>query len=170
MTITHGIYDIDVTSIDGSGQSMRAHSGKTLLIVNVASKCGMTPQYAGLEALWRKHRDAGLVVLGFPCDQFGHQEPGSDAEIASFCSRNYDVTFPMFGKIDVNGASTHPLFALLKAARPGLLGTEKIKWNFTKFLVDAQGTVRKRFAPTDTPEGIEQEIAQVLVSSRPPGV
>ncbi|MES2523841.1 MAG: glutathione peroxidase [Gemmatimonadota bacterium] len=159
------IYDIAVTTIDGTPSSMGEYRGKTLLIVNVASRCGMTPQYAGLEALWRKYRDRGLVVLGFPCDSFGHQEPGTEEEIASFCSLTYDVTFPMFSKIEVNGADTHPLFVLLKAAQPGVLGTEAIKWNFTKFLVDAHGTVRARFAPTDVPESFEAQIASALPTS-----
>ena len=118
---------------------MREFAGQALLIVNVASKCGFTPQYQGLEALWRKHRDEGLAVLGFPCDQFGHQEPGDEAEIKQFCSLNYDVTFPMFAKIDVNGARAHPLYQWLKSEKAGVLGTEAIKWNFTKFLVDRSG-------------------------------
>ena len=125
-----------------------------MLIVNVASRCGFTPQYAGLEALYRKFADRGLVVLGFPCNQFGAQEPGSEKEIASFCSANYDVTFPMFAKIDVNGESAHPLYRLLKREAPGILGSEAIKWNFTKFLVDREGHVVKRYASTDTPEQI----------------
>ncbi|HYW30211.1 MAG TPA: glutathione peroxidase [Gemmatimonas sp.] len=156
------IYDIAVTTIDGTTSSMEAYRGKTLLIVNVASRCGMTPQYAGLEALWRKHREHGLVVLGFPCDGFGHQEPGTEAEIASFCSLTYDVTFPMFAKIEVNGPNTHPLYALLKSAQPGVLGTEGIKWNFTKFLVDAHGSVKERYAPNQSPESFEHEVAALL--------
>lgn len=158
------LYDIAVTTIDGTPDSMDSYRGKTLLVVNVASRCGMTPQYAGLEALWRKYRDDGLVVLGFPCDGFGHQEPGSEADIASFCSLTYDVTFPMFSKIDVNGPNTHPLYAFLKSAQPGVLGTEAIKWNFTKFLVDAGGTVRARYAPNEAPESFESEIAALLES------
>lgn len=156
------IYDISVTTIDGQQQTMADYRNKTLLIVNVASQCGMTPQYAGLETLWRTHRDAGLVVLGFPCDQFGNQEPGTEAEIAQFCSRTYDVTFPMFAKIDVNGNDTHPLYGLLKSAKPGVLGIEMIKWNFTKFLVDADGQVRERYAPSATPESIEPDIVACL--------
>jgi glutathione peroxidase len=133
-----------------------------LLIVNVASKCGFAPQYTGLEALWRKHRDAGFVILGFPCDQFGHQEPGSAEEIKQFCSLSYDVTFPLFAKIEVNGATAHPLYAWLKSEKAGVLGTEAIKWNFTKFLVDRKGRVLKRYAPNDTPEKIDKEVATLL--------
>ena len=156
------LYDIDVKTIGGGVQPLAAYRGRTLLIVNVASRCGFTPQYAGLESLYRKYKDRGLVVLGFPCNQFGSQEPGSEAEIEKFCSTTYDVTFPLFAKIDVNGAATHPLYARLKSARPGLLGTAAIKWNFTKFLVDAQGNVRARYAPSDTPEKIEAEVAALL--------
>ena len=156
------IYDFEVTTIDDQPLRLDKFRGAVLLIVNVASRCGFTPQYKGLEALWRRHRDAGLVVLGFPCDQFGHQEPGDEAEIASFCSTTYDVTFPMFAKIEVNGANTHPLYAYLKKQATGVLGTEAIKWNFTKFLVDRSGKVVKRYAPTDTPESIEKDVAAVL--------
>ena len=156
------LYDIDVKTIGGGVQPLGAYRGHTLLIVNVASRCGFTPQYAGLENLYRKYKDQGLVVLGFPCNQFGSQEPGSEAEIETFCSTTYDVTFPLFAKIDVNGAATHPLYALLKSSRPGVLGTESIKWNFTKFLVDAQGNVRARYAPSDTPEKIDAEVAALL--------
>ena len=135
------LYDIDVQTIGGATQSLGAYRGKTLLVVNVASQCGFTPQYEGLEALFRKYKDQGLVVLGFPCNQFGRQEPGTEADIQNFCTSSYDVTFPLFAKIDVNGPGTHPLYKRLKAAQPGLLGTEAIKWNFTKFLVDADGDV-----------------------------
>lgn len=155
-------HDFDVTTIDGKAQKLSAYDGKVLLVVNVASKCGFTPQYAGLEALWRKHGKEGLFVLGFPCDQFGHQEPGNEEEIRSFCSLKYDVTFPMFAKIDVNGGKTHPLYRYLKKAAPGLLGTEAIKWNFTKFLVDRQGTVVARFAPSDTPASLEKDVVKLL--------
>jgi glutathione peroxidase len=155
-------YDIDATRIDGSNESLDAYSGKVVLVVNVASKCGLTPQYTGLEAIYRRYQDKGLVVLGFPCDQFGHQEPGSETEIEEFCTRNYGVSFPLFAKIDVNGPQTHPLFAYLKAQQPGVLGTEEIKWNFTKFLVDRSGTVRRRYAPTDTPESLEHDIMALL--------
>src|SRR6187455_1502974 len=129
------LYDIGVKSISGETQSLGAYRGRTLLIVNVASQCGYTPQYAGLERLYRDFKDRGFAVLGFPCNQFGSQEPGTDADIVTFCSTQYDVTFPMFAKVDVNGPAAHPLFRLLKASRKGLLGTESIKWNFTKFLV-----------------------------------
>ena len=156
------IYDLSAKTIDGKDQSLATYRGKTLLVVNVASKCGFTPQYAGLEALYRKLRPKGLVVLGFPCDQFGHQEPGDEAEIRNFCSTNYDVSFPMFAKIDVNGPNTHPLYQALKKAATGVLGTEAIKWNFTKFLVDGQGEVVRRYAPTDKPESLEKDVAALL--------
>jgi glutathione peroxidase len=156
------LYDFDVTTISGDTQSLGAYRGKTLLVVNVASECGFTPQYAGLEALFRKYKDRGLVVLGFPCNQFGRQEPGTEAEIQRFCSSSYDITFPLFAKIDVNGPATHPLYEHLKSSRPGLLGTEAIKWNFTKFLVNAQGDVVARYAPSDTPEKIERDVAKLL--------
>ncbi len=156
------IYDFSAKTIDGSTTQLDAYKGKVLLVVNVASKCGFTPQYKGLEALYRKHKDAGLVVLGFPCDQFGHQEPGDEAEIRNFCSLTYDVTFPMFAKVEVNGANAHPLYRYLKKEATGLLGTEAIKWNFTKFLVDRSGKVVKRYAPTDTPESLEKDVAAVL--------
>jgi glutathione peroxidase len=159
------LYDISVKTIDGASQSLAAYRGKTLLVVNVASKCGFTPQYTGLEALYRKHKDQGLVVLGFPCNQFGSQEPGTEAEIQEFCATTYDVTFPLFAKIDVNGPGTHPLYELLKSARPGLLGTEGIKWNFTKFLVNGRGEVVARYAPSDTPEKIDQAVANLLKQS-----
>ena len=156
------LYDIAVRTIDGETRSMRDYAGKTLLIVNVASRCGFTPQYAGLEALYRKYGEKGFVVLGFPCNQFGAQEPGADSEIAQFCATSYDVTFPMFSKIDVNGEKAHPLYRWLKHAAPGLLGSEAIKWNFTKFLVDRSGKVVRRFASTDTPKSLEKAIESVL--------
>jgi glutathione peroxidase len=152
------IYDFSAKTIDGDEQKLSAYRGKTLLIVNVASKCGFTPQYEGLEALYRDFKPKGLVVLGFPCDQFGHQEPGDENEIKNFCSLNYEVTFPLFAKIDVNGPNAHPLYKYLKHEAKGLLGSEAIKWNFTKFLVDSAGSVRKRYAPTDTPESIKPEL------------
>jgi glutathione peroxidase len=161
------LYDIAVKTISGDTQSLDAYRGKTLLIVNVASQCGFTPQYTGLEALYRKYNDLGLVVLGFPCNQFGHQEPATEAEIQQFCATTYDVTFPMFAKINVNGPATHPLYELLKSEQPGLLGTEGIKWNFTKFLVNGRGHVVARYAPSDTPEKIEQAVAGVLANERP---
>jgi glutathione peroxidase len=157
------IYDFEVTTIHGELQSLAAYRGKLLLIVNVASHCGFTPQYAGLEELYRRYRDRGLVVLGFPCDQFGHQEPGDAAEISSFCSLTYDVTFPLFAKGDVNGDNAQPLYQFLKAEKKGLLGSESIKWNFTKFLVNRDGEVVKRFAPTDIPAAIEKDIVALLV-------
>lgn len=155
-------YDIEVKTIDGQSQTLDAYRGRVLLIVNVASKCGFTPQYAGLEALYRRHRDQGFAVLGFPCDQFGHQEPGDEAEIQRFCSLTYDVTFPMFAKINVNGEDAHPLYKHLKSEKKGVLGSESIKWNFTKFLVGRDGAVINRYAPTDTPEGLEKDLAPLL--------
>ena len=155
-------FDFTARDIDGAERPLREFAGRVLLVVNVASKCGFTPQYAGLEKLWRAHRDAGLTVLGFPCDQFGHQEPGNEDEIRNFCSLTYDVSFPMFAKIDVNGAGAHPLYQWMKEEKSGFLGTEGIKWNFTKFLIDKQGRVVKRYAPTDTPEKIEKDLAAVL--------
>ena len=156
------VYDYTARDISGTERSLADYRGKLLLIVNVASRCGLTPQYTGLEALYRKYKDRGLEVLGFPCNQFGSQEPGSEAEIQSFCSTSYDVSFPMFGKIDVNGEGTHPLYRHLKGERPGILGTEAIKWNFTKFLVNRKGEVVKRYAPTDTPESLDADIAAAL--------
>ena len=158
------LYDITVQTIDGSTTTLANYRGQVLLIVNVASKCGFTPQYAGLEALYRRYHDHGFAVLGFPCDQFSHQEPGNETEIKSFCTLTYDITFPLFAKIEVNGSNTHPLYAHLKKAQPGLLGSEAIKWNFTKFLVARDGEVLKRFAPTDTPEKIEAELRPLLVA------
>lgn len=156
------LYETEVRTISGQTGTLGAYAGKVLLIVNVASRCGFTPQYSGLEALYRRYRDRGLVVLGFPCDQFGHQEPGDEAEIANFCKLNYDVTFPMFAKVEVNGRGTHPLFRQLKSAAPGLLGTESIKWNFTKFLVDSKGNVVARFGPRDEPAGLAAAIERLL--------
>ena len=155
-------YDFGFTDIDGQPRSLAEHRGKVLLVVNVASKCGFTPQYAGLEQLWRDYRDRGLVVLGFPCDQFGHQEPGDEAEIKNFCSLGYDVDFPLSSKVDVNGAAAHPLWKWLKDEKGGFLGIEAIKWNFTKFLVGRDGQVLKRFAPNDAPSAIRGEIEAAL--------
>ncbi|PZO10963.1 MAG: glutathione peroxidase [Lysobacteraceae bacterium] len=155
-------YDFSAPDIDGQETSLAAYKGKTMLVVNTASKCGFTPQYTGLEKLSREFQDQGLVVLGFPCDQFGHQEPGDEAEIKNFCSLTYDVSFPMFAKVDVNGPKAHPLFKWLKAEKAGLLGLEGIKWNFTKFLVGPDGTVLKRYAPTDTPEKIGKDLKKLL--------
>jgi glutathione peroxidase len=154
--------DIPIETIDGKAETLHAFDCKALLIVNVASKCGFTPQYAGLEALHKRFRDRGFAVLGFPCDQFGHQEPGDEAEIAKFCSLTYDVSFPMFAKIEVNGPNAHPLYKALKKEARGLLGTETIKWNFTKFLVDRQHNVVRRYAPADKPESLGLDIEAVL--------
>jgi glutathione peroxidase len=156
------IYDFTVDDIQGKPVNLDRYRGKVLLVVNTASKCGFTPQYKGLEALYRKYHDRGLEILGFPCNQFGAQEPGSEQEIATFCQTNYDVTFPMFAKIDVNGDATAPLYRYLKREKPGLLGTEAIKWNFTKFLVDRDGRVVARYAPNDTPESLETDVAKAL--------
>lgn len=156
------VYDFSARGIDGGEHSLAEWRGRWLLIVNVASKCGFTPQYEGLEALWRERRDQGLTVLGFPCDQFGHQEPGDEAQIRQFCSMNYDVSFPLFAKIEVNGAGTHPLYRWLKREGKGVLGSEAIKWNFTKFLVGPDGQVVRRYAPTDTPEKIGADLANRL--------
>jgi len=156
------IYDFEAKTIDGKTQKLDAYKGETLLIVNVASKCGFTPQYAGLEALQRKLHARGFDVLGFPCDQFGHQEPGNETEIKNFCALTYDVSFPLFAKVEVNGDGAHPLYKYLKQEKSGILGIAAIKWNFTKFLVDKQGNVVKRFAPTDKPEDIEKDIVALL--------
>jgi glutathione peroxidase len=162
MTNTAPIYDINAESLQGDTRSLADYAGKLMLIVNTASKCGFTPQFEGLEALYQRYQARGLVVLGFPCNQFGEQEPGAAAEIADFCQKNYGVSFPMFAKIDVNGADTHPLYKLLKQSARGLLGSEGIKWNFTKFLVDRDGRVIERFAPTTTPEAIAKDIEALL--------
>lgn len=156
------LYEFAADRIDGNTQRLDDYEGKVVLIVNVASKCGLTPQYDGLEQLWRTYRDRGLVVLGFPCNQFAEQEPGTPEEIAAFCSLTYDVTFPLFARIDVNGPDTHPLYRWLKAAEPGILGTEDIKWNFTKFLVDRGGNVVHRYAPTTDPAAIAPAIEALL--------
>lgn len=160
------LYDIEVRDIDGKVFTLDRFRGLVWLVVNVASRCGYTPQYAGLESLYRRHRDAGFVVLGFPCDQFGHQEPGSDAEIRTFCSMTYEVTFPLFAKIDVNGPAAHPLFRVLKARQKGVLGSERVKWNFTKFLVARDGAVLRRYPPAETPASIEPDIVRALSASR----
>ncbi|MEI2654515.1 MAG: glutathione peroxidase [Microthrixaceae bacterium] len=155
------VHDFQATTIDGEEKSLADYRGRVMLITNVASKCGFTPQYAGLEKLYETYEDRGLVVLGFPCDQFGHQEPGDEAEIANFCSLTYDVKFPMFSKIDVNGSGAHPLYQWLKSQKAGLLGG-RIKWNFTKFLVDGDGNVLKRYAPTTKPADIAADIEAAL--------
>ncbi|MEY4358408.1 MAG: hypothetical protein RL469_1734 [Pseudomonadota bacterium] len=156
------VHDFSARNIEGQDTSLADYRGKALLIVNVASKCGFTPQYAGLEALHRKLAGEGFAVLGFPCDQFGHQEPGDEAEIKNFCKLTYDVSFPMFAKIDVNGDTAHPLYKHLKSAAPGLLGSEGVKWNFTKFLVDRDGKVVRRYAPLDKPEALEADVRAIL--------
>jgi glutathione peroxidase len=154
--------DIPLKTIDGEARTLDDFAGQALLIVNVASQCGFTPQYAGLEALHRRFRERGFAILGFPCDQFGHQEPGDEAEIRNFCSLNYDVTFPMFAKVEVNGLNAHPLFKALKQEAPGLLGTQAIKWNFTKFLIDRSRRVVRRYAPSEKSEKLAGDIAAVL--------
>jgi glutathione peroxidase len=159
------IYDFEALSIEGKPAQLAAQRGKVMLIVNTASACGFTPQFAGLEKLWESYRDKGLVVLGFPSNEFGGQDPGSDGEIASFCEINYGVSFPMMSKIKVNGADAHPLWKWLTAEAPGILGIKSIKWNFTKFLVGRDGTVIKRYAPTDTPESISADIEAALAAT-----
>ena len=156
------IYDFTVKNIDGIEVALSDFKGKVLLVVNTASKCGFTKQYAGLEELFKQYRDQGLVVLGFPCNQFKSQEPGDEAEIKSFCSLNYNVDFPMFAKIDVNGENTAPLFKFLKSEGKGILGSEAIKWNFTKFLVDKNGEVVKRYAPLTEPAALTEDIKKLL--------
>lgn len=156
------VHDFTVDSIDGKAQKLDRYKGEVLLIVNVASKCGFTPQYKGLEELQKRFHARGFDVLGFPCNQFGGQEPGSDAEIAQFCELTFGVSFPMFAKVDVNGANAAPLYQYLKEAKPGILGSEAIKWNFTKFLVDRDGNVLKRYAPNDAPDAIAPDIEAAL--------
>ena len=156
------IYDVEAKQLNGEPVTLDQFKGKALLIVNTASKCGFTPQYQALEAVYRKFKDRGFQILGFPCNQFGKQEPGDAQEIASFCSTRYEVSFPMFEKIEVNGDGAHPLYRLLKSAAPGVLGSEAIKWNFTKFLVGRDGKVIKRYAPATKPEKIEQDIEAAL--------
>jgi glutathione peroxidase len=158
------LYDFDVKTIDGETQRLDVYRGQVLLIVNVASRCGFTPQYADLEAIYRKHRTQGFAVLEFPCDQFAHQEPGDEAEIKNFCKLSYDVTFPMFAKITVNGPLTHPLYQFLKSSRRGVLFTKAIKWNFTKFLIDRQGSVIRRYAPKVGVERIETDVLPLLAA------
>lgn len=156
------LYDIEVVRIDGAPASMSTFRGRTLLIVNTASECGYTPQYEGLEALYREFKDRGFVVLGFPCDDFGKQEPGGDQQIEEFCREQFDVTFPMFAKIPIKGPDGHPLFKWLAAEKAGLLGIGAIKWNFTKFLLDTEGHVIKRYGAVDTPAQIRKDIAGLL--------
>ncbi|HEY3700570.1 MAG TPA: glutathione peroxidase [Spongiibacteraceae bacterium] len=156
------IYNFEAVTIKGQTVSLGDYRKQVLLIVNTASKCGMTPQFEGLEKLYEKYRERGFSILGFPCNQFGHQDPGSNTEIEQFCQVNYGVNFPMFAKIDVNGPTTHPLYKHLKQAAPGIFGSEKIKWNFTKFLINRNGEVVDRFAPITKPVKIEQAITSIL--------
>jgi len=156
------LLDIPCIPLDGQHTTLAEYEGKVLLVVNTASKCGFTPQYAGLEALWQQYKDRGLVVLGFPCNQFGQQEPGDEAAIAGFCEVNFGVSFPLFKKVEVNGNQAHPLFVQLKTRAPGLLGSQRIKWNFTKFLISAQGQRVKRYAPTTRPEALKSDIEACL--------
>lgn len=162
MQKTDSVYDFKATSLDGQEIDFNKYKGKVLLIVNTASQCGFTPQYAGLEALHKKYAERGLEVLGFPCNQFGAQEPGSSHDIANFCQRNYGVDFQMFEKIDVNGDKAHPLYKYLTSKAPGILNTEAIKWNFTKFLIDRQGNVVHRYAPDAKPESLEADIEKLI--------
>jgi len=158
------IYDFEALSIDGKPAALATQRGKVLLIVNTASACGFTPQFAGLEKLWEQYRDRGLVIVGFPSNEFGAQDPGSNDEIASFCQLNYGVSFPMMAKVKVNGGDAHPLWKWLTAEAPGLLGTQSVKWNFTKFLVGKDGQVIKRYAPTDTPQSLAADIEAALAA------
>ena len=159
---TDSVYTFEVQDIDGTGRRLEEYRDRVLLIVNTASKCGFTPQYTGLEELYQEFKDRGFAVLGFPCNQFGQQEPGNAEEIKNFCSLNYNVTFPLFAKIDVNGENAHPLYDYLKKEKPGALGTKGIKWNFTKFLIDKQGRVVDRFGPDTKPEKIKSHIENLL--------
>ncbi len=158
------VYDFEAVSIDGKPASLATQRGKVLLIVNTASACGFTPQFAGLEKLWQQYRERGLVIVGFPSNEFGSQDPGSNDEIASFCQLNYGVSFPMMAKVKVNGAQAHPLWKWLTSEARGVLGTQAVKWNFTKFLVGKDGQVLKRYAPTDTPESIAKDIEKALAA------
>lgn len=160
--VSASLYEIPLERLDGTTEALAPYRDHVLLVVNTASKCGFTPQYEALEGLWKKYRERGLLVLGFPCNQFGHQEPGSAEEIETFCTRNYGVSFPMFAKIDVNGSDESPLFRTLKQAAPGVLGTQAIKWNFTKFLVGRGGRSIRRFAPATSPERLESSIENEL--------
>jgi glutathione peroxidase len=160
--MSNPLFDIPVTTIKGEQKTLADFGGKAVLVVNTASKCGFTPQYKGLENVWQRYKDQGLVVLGFPCNQFGKQEPGNEGTIAEFCELNFGVSFPLFKKVDVNGSDAHPLFVNLKKSAPGLLGSQGIKWNFTKFLMSADGQVIKRFAPTTKPEELTAEIEALL--------
>ena len=160
--MSNALFDIPVTAINGEQKTLADFGGKAVLVVNTASKCGFTPQYKGLETVWQQYKDKGLVVLGFPCNQFGKQEPGDEGAISEFCELNFGVSFPLFKKVDVNGSDAHPLFVSLKKNAPGLLGSKGIKWNFTKFLLSADGSMIKRFAPTTKPEDLTAEIEALL--------
>ena len=162
--MAESIYDIDVETIDGNTESLAKYRGQVLLVVNTASQCGFTPQYEGLEALYQEFREDGLTVLGFPCNQFGHQEPGSEQEILDFCTTRFDVTFPMHAKVEVNGSGQHPLYAYLEPRAPGLLGSRTVKWNFTKFLVGRDGEVLERFGSVTKPEKLAARIREALAS------
>jgi glutathione peroxidase len=164
MPQARSVYDFQALSIDGKPADLGTQRGKVLLIVNTASQCGFTPQFSGLERLWSDYRDRGLVVVGFPSNQFGAQDPGSNEEIGGFCQRNYGVSFPMMAKVDVNGAQAHPLWAWLTKEAPGLLGSQSVKWNFTKFLVGRDGRVIRRYAPTDAPESLRKDIEAALAA------
>ena len=165
--IASSLYDFEVTSVNGEPMPLRTFAGQVVLVVNVASQCGLTPQYAGLEQLYRTYKDRGFTVLGCPCNQFGAQEPGTEAEIVQFCNRHYDVTFPLTAKLDVNGDGAHPLWEWMKRVKPGVLGSEAIKWNFTKFLIGRDGRVLERFAPTDAPESMIPAITSALGEAIP---
>ncbi len=160
--MTTSVYDFTCQTPGGKKKPLADYQGKVLLVVNTASKCGLTPQFEGLEAMYEEYRDQGLEILGFPCNQFAGQDPGSNDEIMEFCQLNYGVSFPMFGKIEVNGGGTDPLFQYLKKEAPGTLGTQRIKWNFTKFLIDSSGEVVKRYAPTVKPKAIEKDVKKLL--------
>jgi glutathione peroxidase len=164
MAAAKTVYDFQALSIDGQPADLSTQRGKVLLIVNTASACGFTPQFAGLEKLWQDYRDRGLVIVGFPSNQFGGQDPGSNEEIGTFCQRNYGVSFPMMAKVDVNGGQAHPLWQWLTTEAPGFLGSKAIKWNFTKFLVGRDGQVRQRYAPTDSPESLRKDIEAALAA------
>ena len=158
------IHDFEALSIEGKLAHLSTQRGKVILVVNTASACGFTPQFAGLETLWQDYRDKGLVIVGFPSNEFGGQDPGSNGEIAEFCQLNYGVSFPMMAKVKVNGADAHPLWQWLKAQAPGLMGSQAVKWNFTKFLIGKDGAVRKRYAPNDTPESLRKDIDAALAA------
>jgi glutathione peroxidase len=164
MSTAQTVYDFQALSIEGKPADLSTQRGKVLLIVNTASQCGFTPQFEGLEQLWKDYRDRGLVIVGFPCNQFGGQDPGADAEIGAFCQRNYGVSFPMMAKVDVNGREAHPLWRWLTAQAPGLLGSKAVKWNFTKFLVGRDGQVIRRYAPTDAPHSLRKDIEAALAA------